>query len=171
MLIGCAMCPVALPSPSITCCHVQRARHRGIPKTRGPASPTGAVRLRGDRVAIRSTSSLGKRPRLERRHQTIRLRDRHWNPASSPVSGDGDQVLMNETPPFAAFRAQPDGRRDSNLCILESDSPRLSAPGGGTRTCASRIKGAPDRRLKPVEAGWASEEHERVARESELTRA
>ncbi len=28
-----------------------------------------------------------------------------------------------------------------------------SQPGGGIRTCASRIKGAPDRRLKPVEAG------------------
>jgi Ca2+-binding RTX toxin-like protein len=30
--------------------------------------------------------------------------------------------------------------------------PRLPARGGGTRTCASRIKGAPDGRLKPVEA-------------------
>jgi hypothetical protein len=27
------------------------------------------------------------------------------------------------------------------------------SPGGGTRTCASRIKGVPDRCLKPVEAG------------------
>jgi len=44
------------------------------------------------------------------------------------------------------------GRQDSNHCISESNSLRLSAR-GGTRTCASRIKGAPDRRLKPVEAG------------------
>ncbi len=28
-----------------------------------------------------------------------------------------------------------------------------SQPGGGTGTCASRIKGAPDRCLDPVEAG------------------
>jgi hypothetical protein len=45
------------------------------------------------------------------------------------------------------------GRRDSNLCILESEFAKTLSPGGGTRTCASRIKGAPDRRLKPVEAG------------------
>ncbi len=45
------------------------------------------------------------------------------------------------------------GRRDSNLCILESELAKTLSSGGGTRTCASRIKGAPDRRLKPVEAG------------------
>src|SRR3979490_3274347 len=45
------------------------------------------------------------------------------------------------------------GRQDSNLCILESEFAKTLSPGGGTRTCASRIKGAPDRRLDPVEAG------------------
>ncbi len=44
------------------------------------------------------------------------------------------------------------GRRVSNLCILKSEFAKTLSPGGGTQTCASRFKGAPDRRLKPVEA-------------------
>jgi hypothetical protein len=32
------------------------------------------------------------------------------------------------------------GRQDSNLCIPDRSSPRLSARGGRTRTCASRLK-------------------------------
>jgi RNA-directed DNA polymerase len=42
-----------------------------------------------------------------------------------------------------AYRALP----------LESEFAKTLSPGGGTRTCASRIKGAPDRCLKPVQAG------------------
>jgi len=34
------------------------------------------------------------------------------------------------------------GRRDSNHCILESEFAKTLSPGGGTRTCASRIEGA-----------------------------
>jgi hypothetical protein len=34
------------------------------------------------------------------------------------------------------------GRPDSNLCILESEFAKTLSPGGGTRTCASRIKDA-----------------------------
>jgi hypothetical protein len=44
-------------------------------------------------------------------------------------------------------------RQDSNLCILESEFTQTLSPWGRTRTCASRIKGAPNRRLDPVEAG------------------
>jgi hypothetical protein len=51
------------------------------------------------------------------------------------------------------------GRQDSNLCIFESEFAKTLSPGGGTRTCASRIEPhflqtsqAPDRRLHPVEA-------------------
>jgi hypothetical protein len=65
-----------------------------------------------------------------------------------------------DQPPVVPFLSQGGrgwtgwlGRRDSNLCILESEFAKTLSPGGGTRTCASRIKGAPDRRLKPVEAG------------------
>ncbi len=39
---------------------------------------------------------------------------------------------------------------------IESEFAKTLSPGGRTRTCASRIKGAPDRRLKPVEAGRSS---------------
>jgi hypothetical protein len=51
------------------------------------------------------------------------------------------------------------GRRDSNLCILESVFAQALSPGARTRICASRIEPhflqtsqAPDRRLHPVEA-------------------
>ncbi len=45
-----------------------------------------------------------------------------------------------------------------NTRLLRTTAYRIgicqdSQPGGGTRACASRIKGAPDRRLHPVEAG------------------
>ncbi len=49
--------------------------------------------------------------------------------------------------PESKFRQDSSlGRRDSNLCILESELAKTLSPGGGTRTCASRFKGAPDRR-------------------------
>jgi hypothetical protein len=48
------------------------------------------------------------------------------------------------------------GRRDSNLCILESEFAKTLSPGGGTRTCASRIKGA---------SSWLADQSDRPSRQ------
>src|SRR3954468_19818513 len=70
---------------------------------------------------------------LERRHQTIRLRDRHWNPTSvasfrrrrpSPYERNAaiSWHFEREPIPYALELTGRLGRRDSNLCILESGS-------------------------------------------------
>src|SRR3954470_18091634 len=88
--------------------------------------------------------------RLERRHQTIRLRDRHWNPTSvasfrrrrpSPYERNAaiSWHFEREPIPYALELTGRLGRRDSNLCILESGSQL----GARTRTCVCRVTGAP----------------------------
>jgi AAA domain, putative AbiEii toxin, Type IV TA system len=52
----------------------------------------------------------------------------------------------------ARFRADIEAVTETKPEECKSNAgrkPQDSQPGGGTRTCASRIKGAPDRRLKP----------------------
>jgi hypothetical protein len=50
-------------------------------------------------------------------------------PRPPPVSGDGDQVLMNETPPFRGISSATRFRRTS--AFQNRNSPRLSAQGAG----------------------------------------
>jgi hypothetical protein len=87
---------------------------------------------------------------LERRHQTIRLRDRHWIPRPSPVSGGGDQVLMNENAaiswhferdpiPYALETDWPVGAAGFEPLHLEIRSAELHPASTGFR----RRSGAP----------------------------
>ena len=105
---------------------------------------------------------------LERRHQTIRLRDRHWNPASiasfrrrRPDPYERNAAISwhfeHDPTPYALETDWPVGaagfellhlmrtrqdsppmRRDSNLCISEFEFTETLSPGCRTRTCASR---------------------------------
>jgi hypothetical protein len=45
------------------------------------------------------------------------------------------------------------GRRDSNLCILESEFAKTLSRGARLELALLELKARPDRRLKPVEAG------------------
>jgi hypothetical protein len=105
---------------------------------------------------------------LERRHQTIRLRDRHWNPASiasfrrrRPDPYERNAAISwhfeHDPTPYALETDWPVGaagfellhlmrtRQDSpprgrvsNLCISEFEFTETLSPGCRTRTCASR---------------------------------
>ncbi len=65
----------------------------------------------------------------------------------SPISAHGDQLIAAKPRGIARFlsdficdaleKTLSLGRRDSNLCILESEFATTLSPGGGTRTCAS----------------------------------
>jgi len=84
-------------------------------------------------LALRANSQaqLPTWPRLERRHQTIRLRDRHWIPTSvasfrrrrpSPYERNAAISRHFERDPISyALETDWLGRRDSNLCISKSD--------------------------------------------------
>jgi hypothetical protein len=107
---------------------------------------------------------------LERRHQTIRLRDRHWNPASiasfrrrRPDPYERNAAISwhfeHDPTPYALETDWPVGaagfellhlmrtRQDSpprgrvsNLCISEFEFTETLSPGCRTRTCASMRK-------------------------------
>jgi hypothetical protein len=75
-------------------------------------------------------------------------------PQAANLVGSTSSILSELTIGIArGFMASGTSRTRSMCRSPFANFAKTLSPGGGTRTCASRIKGAPDRRLKPVEAG------------------